>query len=663
MKKTIRFSLLLFIPIAILVLTGLFFTHNLNQQKKTLQGETLSAHFPIVLFSKKPDSLFPLAYRYPSVNSLFPAHQIQDSYPLWQVLNNQYNHKEAMAWLFFDFPDENPVIAIANTGTIGKRTGRAIRRRTITKRSSTSDNIIIAGEQKYYYTIVNQIVLLACDSGKLHQAEKMIKNEAKQNLPLSVITGLHPEALHHLYLNPGTIQNENPEGFPTELIPCTVGAFDLHEYNNTLHINGLSAHPDASETQNALPLTKLIPTSATIQHQRINYHTLQLDVFASATPKGQQTTLTIPQRQSSNPSVKQQSPENNNSQWVNLKTPVKKGPFLVADHTTEETRIILFDTNNTMYFFTLQGTLLWEKNFPDAIQSEIFVVDKYNNNKCQYLWNSDKLLHLTDINGDEPEGFPFPLPVETPNAINLIKTEEKTQPEILYVDKENKTHKLSLEPAEDKKWKKTKLEFPVNGKITFINHQNDRWYILAGTNGQVSMLGEDGAVRMRIKKSFCNNPNSDFYLNQTNQKGFLITTDQRGHLVYIPKKGKTSETIFSAFQAAHYFLYNDFDHDGNNDFIFIDQGKINIYNRFKTLIFSNETAKNIQFVPEIHHYNKRTILSVVDASQQQLLLYERSGALLQGKSIPCATVPAFDYSKGEVYTAREESIYKTKIYE
>ncbi len=89
--------------------------------------------------------------------------------------------------------------------------------------------------------------------------------------------------------------------------------------------------------------------------------------------------------------------------------PIINRPWLVKSHRGKGHYILLQDALYQLYFLDPTGKLLWKKTLENPITTDFLEVDYYNNNKTQYLFATDKQLHLIDYHGHKISRYPHPL--------------------------------------------------------------------------------------------------------------------------------------------------------------------------------------------------------------------------------------------------------------
>ena len=69
----------------------------------------------------------------------------------------------------------------------------------------------------------------------------------------------------------------------------------------------------------------------------------------------------------------------------------------------------------------LIGDVQWKLDLEGKILGAIHEVDFYNNDKTQYVFNTQNAIYLVDAQGEAVEGFPITLTTPINNAIAVIK--------------------------------------------------------------------------------------------------------------------------------------------------------------------------------------------------------------------------------------------------
>lgn len=327
--------------------------------------------------------------------------------------------------------------------------------------------------------------------------------------------------------------------------------------------------------------------------------------------------------------------EENRSIWkANLDSNIKGQPYTVKNHRNNTYNIVVFDVENNMYLFDSDGNRLWKRQISEAIQSPVHLVDFYKNGKYQYLFNTQNYLHLIDLLGRNVEGYPRKLTSPATNGVSVFDYENKKNYRLLIAGSDKKIYNYNIKGNEVTGWNKAQTLNIVNTELQHLV-SNRRDYILVTDNdGVVKILNRLGNDRIILKRQFKKATQSDFYINQTNEKGLFLTTNTKGTLTYIASSGAISETSFGNFSNQHYFLYEDFNKNGHKDFIYLDNNKLRIYDRFKKPIFTYEFKTNINQKPVFYNIsNTQSLLGIVSHESQEIFLFDKSGKVVISKGL------------------------------
>ena len=150
----------------------------------------------------------------------------------------------------------------------------------------------------------------------------------------------------------------------------------------------------------------------------------------------------------------------------------------------------------------------------------------------------------------------------------------------------------------------------------------------------VKIVNRRGNQRIRLQGNINKAKNSKFYVNKTNSKGIIITTDKEGKLVYISSSGKLSRTDFGTFTPDHFFLYEDFNGDKVMDFIYVDDGVLKVFDRFKKVLFEYNFGSQITISPQVFMLGRnRQLLGVTDENSRTIYLFDEKGNTVISKGL------------------------------
>ncbi len=319
--------------------------------------------------------------------------------------------------------------------------------------------------------------------------------------------------------------------------------------------------------------------------------------------------------------------EENRALWkTELDSKIISRPYLVKDHTDKTYNIIVFDEDNQIILLDNNGNILWKIPLSGQVISEVYPVDFYKNRKIQYLFNTTDNLYLIDLLGRNVENYPIQLGSKATNGLSVFDYIRNKEYRIVFACEDNRVYNYDLKGNSIRGWKKPRTDVSVLNETQHLVAENKDYIIIPLSNGSVKITDRKGDNRIRIRDDFKNAINSDFYVNKTNSKGPLITTDQNGHLVYIKTNGRIDRTVFGDFSPGHFFIYEDFDKNGKEDFIFVDGKQLIIFDRFKNILFEYGFENEIRVAPQLIPLSYReSLLGVVDTEGNTLYLFDKKG--------------------------------------
>lgn len=321
------------------------------------------------------------------------------------------------------------------------------------------------------------------------------------------------------------------------------------------------------------------------------------------------------------------------SAWqTDLEAPIAAGPFVVKNHNTQASSILVQDEFNILYFINSKGDIVWSQTLKEKIISDVISVDLYKNGKWQYLFNSLNYLYLIDINGNSINDYPIKLNSEATNGLQVLDYDRNKEYRILIAGKNGELYNYELSGRLLKGWKAENTRKEISKPISHLVANKKDYIIAEADNGNIIMTDRRGNKRMEIRKAFTNALGSDIYVNRTNSsKGVMLSTDTEGNLVYIPEQGPISKTSFGKMSAEHFFLYADLDKNTEMDFIYLDGKSLRVYDKFKKVLLSHDFNNPIALKPQLFESNNKVYLGIVDPIEKQLYIFDKDG-LIQDKT-------------------------------
>ena|GEM_PF-478849 len=304
-------------------------------------------------------------------------------------------------------------------------------------------------------------------------------------------------------------------------------------------------------------------------------------------------------------------------------------PFFFVNHNTGAKEIVVQDEWNNLYLINAAGRILWKIQTGERIIGNIYIIDFYGNGKYQILFAGKNNLYLVDRNGNFVERYPVKLrsPASGPPA--------------LFDYDNNRNYRIFI-PGEDKViyvydkygnvvkgWKPFKTNGYVRSEIKFFR-LSGKDFILAADENSVYFLDRTGNVRMKTSEPVTCAAGSEIKLNHGVETSFVFTSPD-GTVNFVTADGNVQKVSMNRFSFNHSFDFFDIDGDGYGEFIFIDQGKLYLYDHDRTEVFVRDFgSENILGQMDFIFSQTERKIGIFDALKKQIFLIDKKGNDMQG---------------------------------
>lgn len=275
-----------------------------------------------------------------------------------------------------------------------------------------------------------------------------------------------------------------------------------------------------------------------------------------------------------------------------LDAPLARAPEFVLDHYTKQKKIVAFDKKRHMYLIDLSGKILWKKKLKEIPFGDIELIDYYDNDKYQYLFSSPNYVHCIAIDGEYVDGFPFKTSEEIANPLAAFDYKGNKDYRILLAGK-NKTIYNYLKDGETTSgWEKPEMQHKVKNKLQRIVLGDKDFLIATDTAGDVTFLSRRGEKRITPQPGFTNNSQTPFLKVEKDGQELMMTTDRGGRIIYIDAEGNVEKVELNDFTAKHFFLFKDFNNDGQKDYIYFDDSYLYVYDKSYQILTTEKLDAN-----------------------------------------------------------------------
>lgn len=303
-------------------------------------------------------------------------------------------------------------------------------------------------------------------------------------------------------------------------------------------------------------------------------------------------------------------------------------PAVVKNHSTQETEIIVQDENNNIYLINSLGRILWKLPLEGRINSEIYQVDKYRNEKLQYLFSTNNRIYLIDRNGNNVERFPVRLKSPTIHGITVFDYDKNRNYRIFVPSEDKNIYLYNLEGNIQKGWNFKGAENTIESKV---NHyrvgSND--YIVFKDKFKIYILDRRGGKRANTTKYLKLSNNEPVFVET--KESYLIVSDLSASIYKVEFNGNISNIgNYKNISPQHLFTSSDLDNDGTQEYIFADKGKLEVYSG-EDKIFDTKVDGQIKSTPSIYTFSSTNkLIGFVDSDNYKAYLVNKNGTNYSG---------------------------------
>lgn len=309
-------------------------------------------------------------------------------------------------------------------------------------------------------------------------------------------------------------------------------------------------------------------------------------------------------------------------------------PTIFMTHRNEFATLVQ-DNNNCLYFIDNDATgekIIWKRQLNGPIIGDIHFVDAMNNTRIQYLFVTDKSVYVIDRNGNNVGNFPITL-ASSPTADVAVFDYDKLKKYRLAIPCADNTIVLySLENGLGTKiqWN-AKSDGLVNKPLQHFS-DNGKDYIVYFDQYHVYIVNRRGDIRVDLNQNLlavAKNTEITFDKGADSSLSKFVLTDADGFVTEIGLDGSIKQNKdFGQHSSQHKFLARDIDGDGNLEYIFADESKVEVYSQMSKRLFTYSSQDAIVFL-FVRTIGEESYICLRD-SKNKLYILKSDGTLWHG---------------------------------
>ena len=315
-----------------------------------------------------------------------------------------------------------------------------------------------------------------------------------------------------------------------------------------------------------------------------------------------------------------------------LDTSCSQTPWIVINHYTKEKELFVQDDNNTVYLINNVGKILWKKQLRGKIIGDVHMIDKYKNNKFQYLFGTGTQLQLIDRNGVNVVGFPVQLKTPQTQGIGIADFDNNKDYRI-FVPCDNKIVNYNKEGKVVSGFNfKTNKDKIANAPL-YLNADGKDYMVFSDFSGKVYAINRRGENKINLKNTLpANRKKQEIIIGNNLSNSGIITTDSKGTLVYLKLNDKKEIIVNQSLSADHLFNTGNVSSSKTKDVLFYDQEKLSVYSLTKSKVFE---ISDLDFKPSFGLQtfplnSSNNVIAITDKEALKIYLFEQNGQLIDG---------------------------------
>ncbi|MFY0607202.1 MAG: DUF3352 domain-containing protein [Cyclobacteriaceae bacterium] len=321
-----------------------------------------------------------------------------------------------------------------------------------------------------------------------------------------------------------------------------------------------------------------------------------------------------------------------------LAEPLISKPWIVTNHNDRTREVLVQDTAYNLYLLDQDFSVLWDKNIGAKITDQVKQLDYYKNGKLQYIFSTEKQVHIIDRNGNYlPE---FPKSLKSGGSImdmNIIDYSNTRDYRLAVADGQGNAwfNDKNLKPLDgwnpkkhDKKLVMAPVHCRINGKDVIVALQEDGVLHATNRRGQ-NQKGFPISLKADVNEApfiITRNTLDQSTITVITISGELIELNFNGNLI-------RREQLYKPGAYTRFSLLKDVSESG---YLILRNTETNyeLLDQEGRALFSKSFLSSSPIYTQYYQLGGGTEFIVfVDSGGSYLYLYDRSGNLITGRPL------------------------------
>lgn len=317
--------------------------------------------------------------------------------------------------------------------------------------------------------------------------------------------------------------------------------------------------------------------------------------------------------------------EGGNSLWtLKLDTTASQTAGQFLNHLSGEKELLLQDDANRLCLVNAKGAVLWKKKIGERINSPLFTVDIFRNNKLQILFSSRNYLHLLDRNGNYVEGYPVKLPAEASSPLSVFDYDNNRDYRLFICCKNNAIYNYNLNGKKQEGFKTVRTDNEVALPVQYVRVGSSDYLVALDKEGRIYTFSRRGDGRIGLKNKAVANCKA-FYVDATgniNSTYFVYVDDKNGLIskISFTDKKEIVKLNFDVENAEE--VFERVDENETMDLVFTRLSEVMAYDLHGNLLLKKEFPNDLT-ESRVYRDENRFVLLCYSRFRNELLISDQ----------------------------------------
>jgi len=308
-------------------------------------------------------------------------------------------------------------------------------------------------------------------------------------------------------------------------------------------------------------------------------------------------------------------------------------PFVMKNHNNGRLEVMVQDAANILYLVSNEGLVLWGDSLESKIVSDIYQIDYYKNNKLQYLFATQKKIHLIDRNGNFVENFPITLKKNVKAAqLSVIDYDNSKNYRFMLADEGGNIYLYDKNKVNLKGWTPRNLTGALAVPGRHIRVRGGDCMIALQKSGILNVMNRRGKMIKGFPFDFKEKILGELYIDIGNnfKTTSLTTITQDGQFTSINLNGDllNREQLFKPSKECKFWIVND---ALEKTFLIVrmEYNNLTFLDAKGDLLFEKNIIGSEELVVQYYYFSTdNQLIIVTDLVQEFTYMFNKNGDLL-----------------------------------